>query len=293
MNCVVDKANRRDTKIGNEKLVKLVLLFTNICVSTLRKLTHFIKPRPIKIERYGKTFFVSGNLEYILFWRQKFWERETYRIFDRFLDSNCSYIDIGAWIGPTVLYGAQIAKKVYAIEPDPIAYKELEKNISLNPELKEKIELHEKCINTHSEKVKFGSMSMGGDATSSLLFSDSKTKWIVDGITFDEFIKVNKINDCNFVKMDIEGGEEVILPTMKNYLMRKKPTLYLSIHPRFFKNPEITTRKIFNDLLIYKNLYIHEGKKIGLEDMLSRSRLKSQYKLKTSYGVVATDQEWN
>jgi FkbM family methyltransferase len=293
MNCVVDQTNRRDTAIENEVLVKPFLLFLNVCTSTIRKLTHFIKPRPIKIERYGKTFFVSGNLEYLLFWRLKSWERETYRIFNKFLDSNNSYIDIGAWIGPTVLYGSQIAKKVYAIEPDPIAYKELEKNISLNPELKEKIELHEKCINTLSGKVKFGSMLKGGDSMSSLLFTDSKTKWIVDGITFDEFIKINKVNDCNFIKMDIEGAEEVILPTMKNYLMKKKPTLYLSIHPRFFKNPEITTRKIFNDLLIYKNLYIHEGKKIGLEDMLSRSRLKSQYKLKASYGVVATDQEWN
>ena len=95
--------------------------------SIARKLTNIIKPRPIKISRFGKTFFVSGNLEYLLFWIYKFWEKETYRIFNKFLDSNYSYIDIGAWIDSTVLYGTHLAKKVYTIELDPIVFKELKK----------------------------------------------------------------------------------------------------------------------------------------------------------------------
>ena len=293
MASITDSDNKTNVTKKNEKLVKSDDLLASIFISILRKITNFIKPRPIKVERYGKTFFVSGNLEYSYFWRQRSWEMETYNIFDRFLDSNYSYIDIGAWIGPTVLYGAQIAKKTYAIEPDPFAYKELEKNVSLNPTLKEKIVLCEKCISVNSGKVNFGSRSKGGDSGSSLLISDSKTKWTVDGISFEEFIELNKINDCNFIKMDIEGGEEIILPTMKNYLMREKPTLYLSIHPLFFKNPEETTKEIFNILMIYKNLYIHKGKKIGLEDLLSRSRISARFGPKTSYAVVATDQDWN
>jgi hypothetical protein len=120
-----------------------------------RKLTHILKPRPLKVDRYGKTFYVTRNLEHIYVW-QKYWERNTHRIFDKFLDPRYSYIDIGAFIGATVLYGAHIAKKVYAIEPDPVAIKELEKNILLNPRLKEKIELHKKCINVCSGPVKFG-----------------------------------------------------------------------------------------------------------------------------------------
>ena len=53
-----------------------------------RKLTHIVKPKPIKISRFGKTFFVSGNLEYFLFWKYKFWEPHTHKIFDKYLDSN-------------------------------------------------------------------------------------------------------------------------------------------------------------------------------------------------------------
>lgn len=60
------------------------------------------------------------------------WEPETFNIFDIFLDAQHTYLDIGAWIGPTVLYGSSVAKKCIALEPDPIAYNTLKKNIQLN-----------------------------------------------------------------------------------------------------------------------------------------------------------------
>jgi FkbM family methyltransferase len=240
----------------------------------------------MKIKRFGKSYFVSGNLEFLFFW-SSYREIYTYKIFDKFLDPNHSYIDIGAYIGSTILYAAHNAKKVYAIEPDPIAFKELKKNVALNPMLQGKIELYKKCINYKSGKVKFGNLGVGGDSTSSLLFSDSKTRWTVDGITFDEFIKKNEINDCNFIKMDIEGGEVIVLPSMKNYLERNKPILYLSMHPIFFMNPVEDTKKVIEVLKIYKNIYTEKGKKIELYDLLS------QKKFKILYVIVATDEEWN
>jgi FkbM family methyltransferase len=213
----------------------------------------------------------------------KYYEPNTHKIFDKFLDPNYSYIDIGAFIGSTVLYGAHLAKKVYAIEPDPIAFKELQKNVSLNPLLQKKIEIHQKCLCTCSEKVKFGSMSKGGDSMSSLLFANSKTSWVVDGITFQEFINENNITDCNFIKMDIEGGELLVLPSMEKYLEKEKPILYLSMHPHFFKNPKNDTKKIIDVLKIYKNIYTDERKKIELNDLLTEKRLKKRY------AILATD----
>ena len=85
-----------------------------------------------------------------------------------------------------------------------------------------------------SKKVKFGSMSRGGDSMSNLLFEDSKTSWVVDGITFNDFINNNNIKDCNFIKMDIKGEETIVLFSMKNYLEKEKPVLYPSMHPCFF-----------------------------------------------------------
>ena len=86
----------------------------------------------IKIQKNDKIFFVnSSQLNH--FWAQlqlNLWESNTFKIFDTFLDSNHSYIDLGAWIGPTVLYGCQKAKFCYAIEPDPVAFKQLKNNVT-------------------------------------------------------------------------------------------------------------------------------------------------------------------
>lgn len=248
-----------------------------------RQLSRFIHVKPMEINRYGKTFIVSGNLKYYLFWRHKSWEEETFRILERYLDSNHSYIDIGAWIGPTVLYAAHIAKKTYAIEPDPLAFKELKENVSLNPTLQQKISLHEKCINVTTGKARFGTPSMGGDTISSLRFGESENAWIVDGVTFDDFVKENAINDCNMIKIDIEGAEAIVLPTMADYLERYKPTLHLSMHPEFFDNPKEDTEKIIDMLKIYKAVYFEGEKKIEVSELLSKKRLKRRYT------VVATD----
>ena len=274
-----------EKRVEKRPLVKILKSFIIVYSSLVKILKHFIKIKFIKVKRFGKSFYVTGNLDYLFYWN-KCWEPQTHKILSKLLDLNHSFIDIGAFIGPTVLYGAHFAKKVYAIEPDPIAFKELKKNVSLNPELKEKIELHEKCINSHSGKVRFGNMLKGGDSISSLQFADSKISWIVDGITFDEFIKENKIRDCNFIKVDIEGGEAIVLPSMKNYLKRNKPVLHLSMHPPFFKNAKEDTKKIIDALEIYNNIYTDEGKKIELNDLLSKKRLKR------CYAIIATDKKY-
>jgi FkbM family methyltransferase len=241
-----------------------------------------IKPRPIKIKLHGKPIMIFGKIQYLLFWSNCY-ESNTYKIFEKYIDKNHSCIDIGAFIGSTTLYCAHLANKVYAIEPDPIAFTELKKNVSLNPGLKEKIELYQKCINDKSGKVRFGSIAKGGDSTSSLQFADSETSWIVEGITFNEFISKNKISDCNFIKMDIEGGETTVLPLMKDYLEKNKPVLYLSLHPLFFIKPVEDMKKIIEVLKIYKNVYTDNGKKIELQDLLSKNKLKGRY------AIVATD----
>jgi hypothetical protein len=36
---------------------------------------------------------------------------KTFLLFDQFINHNTVYIDIGAWIGPIVLYASRLAKK--------------------------------------------------------------------------------------------------------------------------------------------------------------------------------------
>ena len=162
------------------------------------------------------------------------WEPETFKVFKQFLDNNHSYIDIGAWIGSTVLYGCQIAKHVYAAEPDVIALESLKNNIKANPELVDKITLYEGCIadrNGIANIAAPGGKHGLGDSATSLLCNGVVQSKQVELITFDGFINKYNITDCNFIKMDIEGSEGTVLPTMKKYLQEIKPALYISFHP--------------------------------------------------------------
>jgi FkbM family methyltransferase len=168
-----------------------------------------------------------------------FWEPATRAIFKRFIDPRYSYIDMGAWIGPTLLIGCQLAKRCHGIEPDPIAYAELVENMAANRPLTNNVQLFNICIAPVSGEIAFGSQAEGGDSMSSLLFANGKTSWTVEGVNFQEWIEHNGIDDCNFIKIDIEGGEYRVLPTMTAYLRKHRPTLYLSLHPCFLGELQI------------------------------------------------------
>src|ERR1035437_6797698 len=144
----------------------------------------------LQITVEGKTFHVRhGNNDG--FWsnyERGVWETDTQAVFRRFIDPQHSYIDIGAWIGPTLLLGCQLAKRAYGIEPDPVAYAELCENMAYNRPLTANVQLFNICITPVSGKVSFGNRGDGGDSNSSLLFSSEKASWTVDGISFHEWI---------------------------------------------------------------------------------------------------------
>lgn len=229
------------------------------------------------------------------------WEPETFAIFDKYIEREHSYIDVGSWIGPTILYGAQLAKRAYGLEPDPVAYAELAANVALNPELSEKINIFSVCISDNSGTLRFGNRRNAGDSNSSLFFVDRKVTWEVLGMTFDDFIREYGITDCRFIKMDIEGGEYVVIPSMANYLKTNRPTLYLSLHPRFLRHIDgkkiwdkilrpfvrvAKTAKILQSLKSYKYIYDIHGRS------MSPLRLLWSGFCGAFYEIIATDVPW-
>lgn len=227
------------------------------------------------------------------------WEPSTFCIFDKFIDQEHSFIDIGAWIGPTVLYGSQIAKKCYAIEPDPVALIELNENIKLNPNLKAKINIYDFCINDVCGKVRLGNNNNFGDSMSSILINDEEKSLLVKCLTLQEFILQNKIFDCNFIKMDIEGAEYIILPQLKEFLKLNKPTMHLSLHPSLYnKNIINYATLIFENINFYKNIYDHKGISLNAKDIfmdfLVRSRKGVNIVVTDKCAdIVVTDKSWN
>lgn len=72
--------NRDGTKgkIGNKIIVRIGLFIFSLYFLFARQLNQFVRLKPIKVVRYGKTFIVSGNLEYFSFWKYTSREEDSY-----------------------------------------------------------------------------------------------------------------------------------------------------------------------------------------------------------------------
>lgn len=193
-----------------------------------------------KVIRNGHSFHVNAD-GYEKFWdlfEAQTWEPATTDIFDIYIDENTTFIDIGAWIGPTLFYAAQIAGKCFAVEADPIAFRRLEENHKLNSDANwfSNIELINKAISDQVGQINFGSRAAGGDSMSSILWGDLDTSWQVDTINVHQLIdKTKDYSKRLFVKIDIEGGEFTMLDSLKHLFALEDATIHLSLHNIFLK----------------------------------------------------------
>jgi FkbM family methyltransferase len=210
------------------------------------------------------------------FWRKAAagdWEPETFSLLDRYLSPTSDYLDIGAWIGPTVLYGARKARHVWCFEPDPTAFRHLAWNLDLN-------DIHNVSAFGVALSDKFGVARMAsvrgepGDSTSSLLHdgahgSDALT------IAWDQFEAANDLSAVSLVKMDIEGAEFFVLPTLLPWLQRQRPTLYLSLHSPLLDEQDRLerTETLLEQLSFYPNISTEKLLPIQIETLFDPEAL--------------------
>ncbi|MDN3664288.1 FkbM family methyltransferase [Algibacter miyuki] len=164
------------------------------------------------------------------------WEPYSFSIFDYFIKKNSIVLDIGSWSGVLTLYAAKTANTVHALDPDPVCYSELEKNITLNPEISEKIKIYQTAISDKKETLRLSARKAYGQSSSSILARkrDTENSLEIETISLFDFITRSKIKDLDFIKMDVEGAEFKILPTLKSTLEHLNyPTLYVSFHYHF------------------------------------------------------------
>jgi len=233
----------------------------------------------MKVVKNNHSFNVCGDFSTNWFSENKleYWEQDTFHILDYY--KNHTYIDIGSWIGPTVLYSANIFKRVIAIEPDPIAIKRIEANINANDF--KNITLVKKGLSDKNGTTKFGGNGEFGNSESTLLiarddyltyegrhtttYKDYHPTTEVETITIETLFEEQNVNpsDVGLIKMDIEGGELIVVPYLVNFLKNFKPVFYISLHYCYLKMSDI---KLIVDILfdIYEYCFHFEcsGKKV-------------------------------
>jgi len=189
------------------------------------------------------------------------WELETFKVFDEYLTKDMTMLDLGTFEGHTVLYEAHKVKQVYGLECDPIPYGHCVKNIEAN-------NLTNVVMDAVAISDRDGEFKITGQTYDATVFGHSGTRLDESGTidvkttTIESFIKKHGIEKIDFIKMDIEGGEEFVIPAMENYLRANKPMLYISYHPHLMAS------KKWNHDLGYE--HTEETKKImlGLKGIL-------------------------
>jgi FkbM family methyltransferase len=162
------------------------------------------------------------------------WETETFDVIDSHADAATTVVDIGAWIGPITLYSGRVARRVIAIEPDPVAFRQLEANLSLNPDLTN-ISVINAAVATRSGNIRLGVRDQPGDSTSSVLVGGSSEGWDVKAVTLDEILSHVPSTEKVFFKIDIEGYEFELIDEIVRVAVSRNAPVYLSLHPHYFE----------------------------------------------------------
>ena len=210
------------------------------------------------------------------FWRKTWagtWEPETFKVLDTYLDPSRGYIDIGAWIGPTVLYAARKSRHVWCFEPDPTAFRHLAWNLELNNI--RNVSAFCAAVSTEFGVARMASIrGEAGDSTTSLL-NDGAHGTDALTIAWDAFAKNTELSDVALVKMDIEGGEFAVLPGLIPWLSDVRPVLYLSTHAPYL--PETDRRDAMEQLgAALSDIYTIEdrtGAEVGADGFTSDDAL--------------------
>lgn len=250
----------------------------------------------MKVVKNDCSFIISEDEQYSFDWfkdnKLNKWEQDTFHILEHYKNNkNGIYIDIGAWIGPTVLYSANIYKKVFAIEPDPIAFSRLKKNVTTNNF--NNVILIEKGLSKEDGVIEFGGNGPLGNSESTLLISDKKDYLSYKGrhttsfktkqddiveietITIESLLEQQNIepDDISLIKMDIEGGEKIVVPALVNFLNKYKPVFYISLHRCFLRPIDIT--KIVDILFnIYDKCYYFTDK--GTKTLVDKDNINNK-----------------
>ena len=184
------------------------------------------------------------------------WEPQTYNTYKYFLTSKTSYVDIGAWVGITIFYAAELgAKEIYAIEANPLSYKLVKENCLIN-KITQNAKLDNICI-TDKDNTTVGFGGYDNKINTSSSSSIRGDKWQIPSKKLITYLKENNLLECDdlFIKIDIEGAEELILNDLKQLQQNKNAVIYLSIHPNFVNNKNKFCENILQLCQGYKNIF--------------------------------------
>lgn len=152
-------------------------------------------------------------------WADGRWEPETKATIERFC-SGGTFVDIGAWIGPTTIWAAPHAARVIAIEADPTAFAMLQANTADLANVD-----YVPCAVSDTDG--YTHITTNGDSESRIGAEGAEVACLTVESLFESWC----IDSADLIKMDIEGAEREVLAQAEPFLREFGAPILLSIHP--------------------------------------------------------------
>jgi FkbM family methyltransferase len=151
-------------------------------------------------------------------WADGRWEPETKQTIERHVNGG-TFVDIGAWIGPTALWASPHAGRVVAVEADPTAFDMLADNVR-------------ECGNVELVPVAVAdfdgvtTITAAGDSMSRTGHGGAEVRCVTVETLFTE----HGITTADLIKVDIEGAEREVLAQAESFLRAFGAPILLSVH---------------------------------------------------------------
>lgn len=145
-------------------------------------------------------------------------------LYKNYVNKKSICYDIGAHIGEIAIQMKSQGADVYAFEPSPNNFPILKNNC-------EKLEI--KCLNVALHEKNYSCSTQFKDCKTDYTDSNGKKNDTVQDIRYvvlESFIKEVNLPLPNFIKLDIEGMESIVLKTFRFLFVQSKPIIYVEIH---------------------------------------------------------------
>jgi len=221
---------------------------------------------------FNKWIIDSGRLDHDIYVLERL----------RLFLGNGNIVDIGANIGThTIFYFNNVKqnKKVYAFEPNPMAYECLRYNC---PEVIHFPLALGEIVRT--SKLKINLINPGAS------FIDEESDLTIPVVEFDRFL----LSDISFIKIDVEGFEWFVLMGSIKTILNSQPNIWIELSPhQAGRNGKtiIDVIHIFRNLS-YSPLYVYGDSKQADVLFVPNSRLSYYSNLCSSLEQYSEYSEW-
>jgi FkbM family methyltransferase len=170
------------------------------------------------------------------------WENNTFAVFESVADKTKWALDIGGWIGPTAIWLSNNFKSVVVVEADKVAVSALKMNLKTSN--CKNVSILDKPIHDKSGvEVWFGGNEFRktglGESTSQLKTKGTIKDDLMITVSLSSILDEFGRENLGFIKVDIEGGEESIIPHLFTEANLLKIPIWLSFHVSWWTDKNV------------------------------------------------------